>query len=766
MSGQKPPSGLSDNLLGFFEEEQTGFTPEKTQPKTDDHRPSGVKTEGDVVAVMVPLPTDGPYSYLVGEGMRVEAGSIVKVPLGPRTVIGVVWDDERSETVDPKKLRSIVEVYDVPSISHDIRRFVDWVARYTLSSPGLVARMVVRLPKALSEDKPIMGVRIKGEKPSRMTPAREKVLALADGGQAWSKSNLATAAGVTSSVVDGLVKVGALETIILPPEPVADKLDPDFSTVELFESQKEAGATLRQAVAADKYSVTLIDGVTGSGKTEVYFEAISEALKAGKQILILVPEISLTSAFLDRFAARFGGLPTEWHSDITSKRRELVWRGVSEGEVRVVVGARSALFLPFQDLGLIIVDEEHDMAYKQEDRAIYNARDMAVVRGHLNDFAVVLASATPSLESYVNAEEGRYQKVVLKGRFSHAELPSLSALDMRINPPEKGRWLAPKLVAAIRQTIEDGKQALLFLNRRGYAPLTLCRQCGFRFQCPECATWLVEHRFRNTIECHHCGHTSRKPDKCPNCDGVDTLVACGPGVERIHEEVLELFPDARSIILSSDMFTSAKRLKQELAAIERGEADIIIGTQLVAKGHNFPLLSLVGVVDADLGLGNGDMRAAERTFQLLSQVTGRAGRAGGKSCALLQSYAPDHVVMKAILAGDRDAFYKTESEQRKNNGLPPYGRLVSFIISGNDKTSAMQYGQHLRMSAPQDARILILGPSEAPLAVVRGRYRARLLIQAPKNIDIQSYIKGWLAGCQNPRNGVHLQIDVDPQSFW
>ncbi|MEP1444252.1 MAG: primosomal protein N' [Hyphomicrobiales bacterium] len=766
MTGQKPPSGLSDNLLGFFEEEQADFTPEKSPPTTMDQRPSVTKVAGDVVAVMVPVPTDGPYSYLVDDDMSVEAGSIVKVPLGPRTVIGVVWDVQDSENVDPKKLRPLVEVFDVPPISHEIRRFVDWVSRYTLSSPGLVARMVVRLPKALSEEKPIMGVRIKGEKPSRMTPAREKVLTLANDGMAWTKSALAAAAGVTPSVIDGLVKADALETVLLPPKPIADKLDPDFSAVDLFESQKEAGAALRQSVNADKYSVTLIDGVTGSGKTEVYFEAISEAIRANKQILILVPEISLTGAFLDRFAARFGGRPTEWHSDITPKRRELVWRGVADGEVRVVVGARSALFLPYQDLGLIIVDEEHDMAYKQEDRAIYNARDMAVVRGHLGGFAVVLASATPSLESYVNAEEGRYQKVVLKGRFSHAELPSLTALDMRVNPPEKGRWLAPDLVAAMRQTLEEGKQSLLFLNRRGYAPLTLCRQCGFRFQCPDCATWLVEHRFRNTIECHHCGYSSRKPDKCPNCDGEDTLVACGPGVERIHEEVLALFPDARSIILSSDMFTTAKRLKQELAAIERGEADIIIGTQLVAKGHNFPKLALVGVVDADLGLGNGDMRAAERTFQLLSQVTGRAGRAGGKSRALLQTYAPDHVVMKAILAGDRDAFYKAESEQRKQNGLPPYGRLVSFIISGNDKSSIMQYGQHLRMSAPQDARILVLGPSEAPLAMVRGRYRARLLIQAPKSLDIQSYIKGWLNGCQNPRNGVQLQIDVDPQSFW
>ena len=766
MTSSTPKTGLSDGLLGFFEDESAQtLAPEVTKDGTKD-QPHLPKLAGAIVPVLVPVPTDYPYSYKVGEGDQVMSGSIVRVPLGSRSVIGIVWDGENDADINPEKLRTIQQIYDGPPISHDIRRFIDWVARYTMTSPGLIARMVTPVASVMEPEKPVTGVRATGRPLERITAARTKVLEIAENGAGWTKSALAKSAGVTTGVIDGLIKSGALERITLPPRSITDPLDPDHHPVALFEGQAKAAALLHKAVKADTYSVNLIDGVTGSGKTEVYFEAIAETLRAGKQALILVPEISLTTAFLDRFASRFGARPTEWHSDITSKQRERVWRGVVSGDVKVIIGARSSLFLPYQNLGLIVVDEEHDMAYKQEERAIYNARDMAVVRGHLSNFPVLLASATPSLESFINAAEGRYNRVTLPGRVADAQLPDLKAIDMRVNGPEKGYWLAPDLIAAMRETLDQKRQSLLFLNRRGYAPLTLCRQCGFRFQCPDCSSWLVEHRTRHTIECHHCGYYRRTPNQCPNCEREDTLVACGPGVERIHEEVMELFPDARAIVLSSDMFSSTKLLKQELAAIERGEADIIIGTQLVAKGHNFPKLALIGVVDADLGLSHGDMRAAERTFQMLSQVTGRAGRAGGKSEAFLQTYAPDHVVIKAILAGDRDAFYWAEAEQRKQAGLPPYGRLVSFIISANDKATAVKYGQHLRANAPSDTRIMVLGPSEAPLAVVRGRHRVRLLIQAPKTLDIQSYIQNWLAVTQPTRGGVQLQIDVDPQSFW
>ena len=513
------------------------------------------------------------------------------------------------------------------------------------------------------------------------------------------------------------------------------------------------------------FSVSLIDGVTGSGKTEVYFEAVAEALARGSQVLILLPEIALTQQFMDRFHERFGSKPAEWHSEAPPRAREKVWRQVASGEVRVVAGARSALFLPFRELGLIVVDEEHDPAFKQEDRVFYNARDMAVVRARIAGFPVVLASATPSIESRVNADQGRYTRLHLPARFGDALLPELGIVDMRRDPPARGGFLSPKLLAATRETLERGEQALYFLNRRGYAPLTLCRVCGHRFQCPDCSSWLVEHRFRGQLQCHHCGHAEPAPEACPECGTLDHLVACGPGVERIAEETDRHFPDARIIVLSSDMTGGVKRLRLELEAITRGEADIVIGTQLVAKGHNFPMMTLVGVVDADLGLSNGDPRAAERTYQLLSQVTGRAGRFGRRSRGLLQTYQPQHPVMQAIVSGDAESFYEREIAERRRAGLPPFGRLASVIVSADNRADAEGHARELRRAAPEAPGLAVLGPAEAPLALIRGRHRFRLLVHGTRTADMQGYLRAMLANGPKERRSIRVQIDVDPQSF-
>jgi primosomal protein N' (replication factor Y) len=445
--------------------------------------------------------------------------------------------------------------------------------------------------------------------------------------------------------------------------------------------------------------------------------------------------------------------------------RERVWRQVAEGTVRVVAGARSALFLPFKELGLIVIDEEHDPAYKQEDRVFYNARDMAVVRGHIGSFPIVLASATPSVESRVNAMQGRYKRAVLSSRFADAALPDLKAIDMRRAPPARGGFLSPVLLSHIRQGLEKEEQSLLFLNRRGYAPLTLCRVCGHRFGCPVCSSWLVEHRFRGQLVCHHCGHAEKRPEACPECGTFDHLVACGPGVERIAEEVVTHFPDARTIVLSSDIMGGVRRLRLELEAIANGEADIVIGTQLVAKGHNFPNMTLVGVVDADLGLANGDPRAAERTFQLLSQVTGRAGRTGKKSLGLLQTYQPDHPVMQAIVSGDAESFYQREIAERERAALPPFGRLAGIIISAATRAEAEAHARGLRHVAPESSDIHVLGPAEAPLALVGGRHRFRLLVHGDRRSDMQAFVRELLAAGPKPRGSVRVQVDVDPQSF-
>lgn len=716
------------------------------------------------VSVLLPIPAERPYSYGVPEGMVLLPGDYVKVPLGPREVAAIVWDAP-TDDVDPKKLRDVIEKFDCPPLTTEMMKFVEWVANYTLSPPGMVARMVLRSPGGLDPIAPSEAFKYGGEPPEKMTDARRRIMELVEDGFTWTKSGLAHAAGTSASVINGLIKQEVLQRVEIPAPPLVSKPDPNYALPELFDEQVEASKALVEMAGAEKFSVALLDGVTGSGKTEVYFEAVSKVIEQGKQVLILLPEIALTASFLDRFEKRFGVRPGEWHSDIAPKKREKLWRQIATGEIRAVAGARSALFLPFSELGLIIVDEEHDSAYKQEDRVFYHARDMAVVRAHLSDVPIVLASATPSIESRVNADKGRYQYLRMENRYGGAELPELNTIDMRKSPPPRGCFISPILAEAIGEALERKEQSLLFLNRRGYAPLTLCRVCGHRFECGNCSTWLVEHRFRRQLQCHHCGHNEPTPEACPSCGTLDHLVACGPGVERLAEEVVTLYPDARTLILSSDLSGGVKRLRLELDAIAKGEVDIVVGTQLVAKGHNFPLLTCVGVVDADLGLANGDPRAAERTFQLLSQVTGRAGRAGGDSVAFLQTYQPEHPVIQAIASGDREAFYDREIEGRKRSQLPPFGRLAAIIVSADNKRDAEGYARALRKAAPVENGISILGPAEAPIAVVRERYRFRLLVHGELSVNLQQWLSKLFLASPKVRGSIRVQLDVDPQSF-
>src|SRR5437016_503557 len=622
-----------------------------------------------IVDVLLPVALDQAYSYRVPEELDLDAGDVVCVPLGARAAMAVVWSDNPNP--NPRldnRMKDVEEKLDVPPLKPELRKFVDWVSNYTLAPRGMVLRMCLRMGEHLGPARERIGVRLNGPPPQRMTAARERVLALLADGLARGKSEAAEEAGVSPGVVDGLIDEGTLETVVMPPEPVARAPDPDFAAADFTPAQRDTAAALREAIARGGYGVTLIDGVTGSGKTRVYFEAVAETMRRGRQTLILMPEIALTGQFLDRFAERFGTRPAEWHSQLAPRLRARTWAAVAAGELSVIVGARSALFLPYADLGLLIVDEEHDGAYKQEDGVHYHARDMAVVRANLAKIPIVLASATPALETEVNARRGRYRRLHLPERFGGAQQPAIEAIDLKREGPPRGRFIAPRLAEAVQIAVERGEQALLFLNRRGYAPLTLCRHCGLRLACQNCDAWLVEHRFRRKLVCHHCGFAMPTPEKCPSCETAGSFVACGPGVERLEEEVAALFPDARILVLSSDLVATVERMRAELAEIERGLVDIVIGTQLVAKGHHFPKLNLVGIVDADLGLANGDPRAAERTFQLLHQVVGRAGREAGRGMGFLQTHQPEHPVMRALIAGDREAFYSAEIEQREKGG--------------------------------------------------------------------------------------------------
>ncbi|WP_082733717.1 primosomal protein N' [Polycladidibacter hongkongensis] len=717
-----------------------------------------------IVPVMVPVAVDKTYSYKVPQGFHLEPGTVVKVPLGGQLVIGAVWEGEADTSLDPKKLREIIHVYDCPPLSENIRRFVDWVAAWTLSPPGMVLRMVLRSEEALEPERPVPGVLWDGEsEPDRITAARKAVLEIAANRMGWTKAALAEAAGVSTSVVDGLRKQGVLQDIEIASKPLPVP-DPTRPGKQLTEQQREVSSILTQQIGQG-FTAFLLDGVTGSGKTEVYFEAIAEALRQGQQALILLPEIALTAQLLERFEERFGTKPAEWHSKVPGRRRAQTWRGVASSEVKVVIGARSALFLPFKQLGFIVVDEEHDGAYKQDDRVPYNARDMAVVLGHISAFPVVLASATPTVESRINVEMGRYRLLSLPERASGAALPTLTSIDMRVDGPERGKWIAPQLMTRLRETLANGDQALLFLNRRGYAPLTLCRTCGHRFHCENCSAWLVEHRFKGKLVCHHCGYSQPTPPACPECGRADSLVACGPGVERVAEEVIDAFPEARVLVLSSDMGGGAERIAKEMKLVEDGEVDIVIGTQLVAKGHNFPQLTLVGVIDADLGLANGDPRAAEKTYQLMAQVTGRAGRIHGKGVGILQTYNPEQPVIRALLSGNPESFYAVETESRKNAALPPFGRLAALIISAEDRLWAEKYSRVLAQSAPACEQVTILGPAEAAMAQVRGRFRFRLLVMTRRAFDLQGFLRSWLQSAPPPTRGLRVQVDIDPQSF-
>tara|TARA_B100001179_G_scaffold85732_1_gene60706 strand:- start:111 stop:2276 length:2166 start_codon:yes stop_codon:yes gene_type:complete len=707
----------------------------------------------------------GPLDYKVPEGMDVGPGSVVECPLGPRTVIGIVWEAERlaGTEVPAEKLRPLRGVLPVSPLSAALRRLIEWTADYYVASLASVARMALSSGGALKGPATMTEYRLTGGLPERMTPQREAALGALEGEQATIRE-LAGIAGVSEGVLRGLVNHGALEPVEVDCDRPYPPARPDFVEIALSAQQREAADIFSNAVRKAEFAPFLLDGVTGSGKTETYFEPVAQALRMERQVLVLLPEIALTENFLHRFEERFGAPPVLWHSSLKSTERRRAYRAVSEGSAQVVVGARSALFLPFRQVGLIVVDEAHETSFKQEEGVRYNARDVAVMRGHFEQVPVVLASATPALESLQMAESGIYAKIDLPSRYGGAQMPTIETIDLTEEKPPQGMWLAQRLVDGIEARLERGEQSLLFLNRRGYAPLTLCRKCGFRYQCPNCSAWLVEHRFTSRLACHHCGHEAPAPKSCTECGEPDCLVACGPGVERIADEVAERLPQARVFVATSDTLNSPGRAAEFIAAVEAREVDVIVGTQLVTKGFHFPELTLVGVVDADLGLEGGDLRAGERTYQQVAQVAGRAGRGSKPGEVLLQTRHPEAPVIAALAAGDRDAFYSAETEMRREAGAPPFGRWASIIISSEDDAEAREAANRIGAFRPDVAECMILGPAPAPMALLRGRYRYRFLINARRSVQLQQVIRRWLAAIDHPP-GVRVAVDIDPYSF-
>ncbi len=727
--------------------------------------------------VLLPLPLSGCYDYNLPPDIAVNIGDFVVVPLGNRKIVGVIWgrsdysvDNKTGKKYDIKRIKNIQQCFDMPPLPLENIKFINWLAEYNMASLGAVLKMAMSV-KQVFEPVKTQNIYVLAVNPPinfKMTKSRQLAINFIKDKPLMTAADIAKFAGISVSVVKGLADVGVLnihakDITIDFPQPSLTIFPPILSP-----EQDKAAAGLNAAVKNNQFSVKLLDGVTGSGKTEVYFEAIKQCLKSGKQAVILLPEISLSSQWLSRFKQRFATEPALWHSDMTMAKRRDTWRAVNSGAISVLVGARSALHLPFPNLGLIIIDEEHDQAFKQEEGVIYNARDMAVVRAQICQCPLILVSATPSLETMVNVKNNRYQHLHLKNRHGNASLPVVKIIDLRQDRPPRQRWISPTLENAVTETLAAGEQVLLFLNRRGYAPLTLCRNCGFRIKCPNCTAWLVEHRNNHNhnprLECHHCGYNQKMPDKCPQCEEVDSLHACGPGVERLAEEALSLFPTAKMEIITSETINTPRSAEDFINRVMAQEINLIIGTQIIAKGYHFPMLTLVGVIDADLGLMGGDLRAGERTFQLLHQVSGRAGRAEFKGKCYIQTANPETAVIDALLRSDRDGFINGEIAQRQTTGASPFKHWAGVIISGKNQQQVDDIAQKMAQFAPYGKDINIMGPVDAPLAMLRGKHRKRFLLICHKKLSIQKIIKHWLGLIDRP-SAIKITIDIDPYSF-
>lgn len=598
-----------------------------------------------------------------------------------------------------------------------------------------------------------------GSKVSKLKSIKEKV-------QVDFKFNIEELKFIEKTSEYYLAELGSIARLALPVDITAlpmkikkQQLPNEFNLPELSIEQQNALKLIKQS-----NKPVVVKGVTGSGKTEVYFHLINEYLRQGKQVLILLPEISLSTQIIKRFIGRFNVEPVVWNSTVSIAQKKMILRGIMTGEVKVVIGARSALFLPYRSLGAIVVDEEHDTSYKQEDSTLYHARDMAVLRGHLSQVKVLLCSATPSIETLYNAREGKYELIELRSRFQKAVMPEIKVVDMRKQNLPQNMWVSETLKEAIKDNLESGGQTLLFLNRRGYSPLILCKTCGYRFTCSFCSAWLVMHKSSAKLECHHCGHSSKIPKSCPDCQKNDTLCPCGPGVERIYEEIKVLFPNTTIEMASKDHSSKPNEMHELFSRMEAGKVDILIGTQMITKGHHFPDLTLVGVIDADLGLFSSDLRSTERTYQLLHQVAGRAGREQKKGVVLLQTYFPDNPVIKALQNYEEEDLINTEMENRKAARMPPYTKMASIIFTGKNERKTMDFARFFVSLAPR-SEASILGPAQAMMSKLSGKYRYRALVVAHRQFNMQRYLRVWIDEVKIPSH-ISIKVDIDPQSFY
>lgn len=729
---------------------------------------------GDIVKVLIPNVINTGYDYRLTSDADI--GAFVRCSVMNRQYIGVIIGNGDSN-LDQSKIKPILEVC---NLGHLSKNDIDWIykmADWTLMTPGAVLRLIVNVPDAFNPPTIEQLYSFNFDKSIKITDARQAVCDAfqSNDNDAMSVNDIKNIAHVSQSVIKTMIKNG----ILTPSDKRLKNAESfnykycDTGTVTLNDEQKFAADTIADALKQNSFSVHLLDGITGSGKTQVYFDSVLHAYNMGKSVLLMMPEIALTAQFISRFEKRFGAPPVVWHSNLTSARRREIWRGVANGNIKIIVGTRSALFLPWQNLGLIVIDEEHDTSYKQEDMGNYHARDMAILRAKIANFPVILASATPSIETLYNVALGKYKRLRLMSRFGGAELPTIKTIDMRTEHPESYKIdtnsdqeipgnLSPQLCEEISHTLAQHQQIMLFINRRGFAPIVQCKKCGWVAQCPDCSVGLTYHKRIDKLLCHMCGKTAVLPNICPQCGNEVSMR--GAGLEKIQQEVSVKFPTVRTELVSSDTIMSREALERLVTKMENNEIDIIIGTQILAKGHHFPNLTLVGVVDADMGLFGTDFRASEHTFQQLFQVAGRAGRGKIPGQVLLQTYQPEHPVIKAICAGKRDEFIASDMESRKNAKMPPYGQLIAVIVEADKEQTLKKYCEQLSNAAPILHGGKIMGPIAAQIYQIRNWYRMRFLVAGPQNANLQPIVRNWLNKIKQPVN-VRIKIDVNPQNF-
>ena len=726
---------------------------------------------GTIVKVLLPNVVNSGYDYRLTTDT--ELGAFVRVTVMNKPYIGVIYGVGDSN-LPPDKIKNVSEVFpyklDVATL-----QWIQKMSEWTLMATGAVLRLILNVPDAFNPPR-IEQLYSFAATDGKMTERRQLVADAFDlnGGDPMSAADIQNIAHVSAAVVRTMIVSGMLVPSASKPRVQSFAYDySDRGNIELNAEQRAAADKIGQDITNGGFSVNVLDGITGSGKTQVYFDSVWRAYSAGRSVLLMMPEIALTAQFMKRFESRFGAPPVVWHSNLTATRRREIWRGVLTGEIRIVVGTRSALFLPWQNLGLIVVDEEHDSSYKQEDMGNYHGRDMALLRAKLANFPVVLASATPSEETMHNIELGRFGHLVLQSRYGGAEMPTIETIDLREHRPDEYAIksdtedkrvgaLSPVLCGEIQEILDKHQQIMLFINRRGFAPIVQCKKCGWVATCPDCSVGMTYHKKLGKLLCHICGRTMTLPQKCPDCGGEVSMR--GAGLEKIEEEVHARFPNARTALVSSDTMMSRGALERLVAKMEQGEIDIVIGTQILAKGHHFPNLTLVGVVDADMGLFGTDFRAAEHTFQQLFQVAGRAGRGKIPGRVLLQTYQPTHPVLMAICAGNRDEFLRADMDARRAAKMPPFGQLVAIIIESKRESVLKKFCDELANAKPNANGVRILGPVMAQIYQVRGLFRMRFLVAGDEKALLQPFVKTWMARVKVPTN-VRVKIDVNPQSF-